>query len=189
MPDETDGELALRARDGDEDAVSELVRRHLGAVLSLCVRITGDRAAAEDAAQEAFVKAWRNLKRYDEEKPFRPWMLQIARNASLDLLRKRRATPFSALSGADDAPKFEDSLEDDAPLPDEVFERARIGEEVSDALGKLPERDRSVLSLRYEDGLSFDEIAEVMKAPMNTVKSWHRRALAKMRALLVRRDT
>lgn len=182
---ETDGALAALAREGDDDAIAELVRRHLPAVLTLAYRMTSDHALAEDAAQEAFVKAWRNLAKYDEEKPFRPWMLRIARNAALDLLRKRRALPFSMLSGDDDdGPAFEDSIKDAAPLPDEVFERAELGAEVAAALGQLPERDRSVLVLRYEDGLSFEQIAEVMRSPMNTVKSWHRRALAKMRSVL-----
>jgi RNA polymerase sigma-70 factor (ECF subfamily) len=186
MPEERDGVLAALARDGDEEAIDTLVRRHLPAVLTLTQRIMGDRALAEDAAQETFVKAWRNLSKYDDTKPFRPWVLQIARNTSLDLLRKRRNTTFTALSG-DGAQQFEDTLADEEPLPDEVFERKELATEVGSALAQLPERDRSVLTLRYEDQLPFEEIADVMSAPMNTVKSWHRRALAKMRDILAPR--
>jgi RNA polymerase sigma-70 factor (ECF subfamily) len=188
MPEERDGVLASLARDGDEEAIDVLVRRHLPAVLTLTQRITGDRALGEDAAQETFVKAWRNLSKYDDAKPFRPWVLQIARNTSLDLLRKRRNTTFTALSGDDGAQQFEDTLADEEPLPDEVFERKELAAEVGSALAQLPERDRSVLTLRYEDQLPFEEIADVMSAPMNTVKSWHRRALAKMRAILTLRS-
>jgi RNA polymerase sigma-70 factor (ECF subfamily) len=182
-----DAALATRAREGDEEAVEALVRAHLTSVHRLALRLAGDAGAAEDIAQEAFVKAWRNLKKYDPAKPFLPWLLAIARNAALDYLRKKKAVPFSALaaSDADGGPSFADTIPDEEPLPDELFGRAELAAQVQDALAKLPERDRTVLALRYEEGLAFEDIGAVMDAPMNTVKSWHRRAQARLRALLM----
>jgi len=181
-----DAELARKAQDGDEAAIEALVKRYLPQVLRLSTRLAGDTMLAEDIAQEAFVKAWRNLKRYDTGKPFAPWMLAITRNAALDHLRKRRAVPFSALSPKDDDEglAFADTLASDEPLPEEVLARAQSDQTVAAALAQLPERDRTVLTLRYEDELSFEDIGGVMAAPMNTVKSWHRRAQARLRALL-----
>ena len=156
-------------------------------MLRLAARLAGQTELAEDIAQEAFVKAWRNLNTYDAAKPFAPWMLAITRNAALDLLRKRRAVPFSALSpeNGEDGMDFADTLASEEPLPEEVLARAESDQTVAAALLRLPERDRTVLTLRYENALSFEDIGAVMKAPMNTVKSWHRRAQARLRALLL----
>ena len=185
-----DAELVAAAKDGDDAAIEALVKKYLPPALRLATRLAGDAALAEDIAQEAFVKAWRNLGKYDVAKPFAPWMLAITRNAALDALRKRRAVPFSALSpeGGEDDLDFAGTLASEEPLPEEVFARAESDRTVAAALARLPERDRAVLTLRYEDGLSFEDIASVMKAPMNTVKSWHRRAQARLRALLIPGD-
>lgn len=182
-----DAELVAAAKDGDEAAIESLVKKYLPQVLRLAARLAGQTDLAEDIAQEAFVKAWRNLNTYDAAKPFAPWMLAITRNAALDLLRKRRAVPFSALSPAngEDGMDFADTLASEEPLPEEVLARAESDQTVAAALLRLPERDRTVLTLRYEDALSFEDIGAVMKAPMNTVKSWHRRAQARLRALLL----
>lgn len=182
-----DAELVAAAKDGDEAAIESLVKKYLPQVLRLAARLAGQTELAEDIAQEAFVKAWRNLNTYDAAKPFAPWMLAITRNAALDLLRKRRAVPFSALSpeNGEDGMDFADTLASEEPLPEEVLARAESDQTVAAALLRLPERDRTVLTLRYEDALSFEDIGAVMKAPMNTVKSWHRRAQARLRALLL----
>ncbi|HEX7651695.1 MAG TPA: sigma-70 family RNA polymerase sigma factor [Candidatus Paceibacterota bacterium] len=182
-----DAELVAAAKDGDEAAIESLVKKYLPQVLRLAARLAGQTELAEDIAQEAFVKAWRNLNTYDAAKPFAPWMLAITRNAALDLLRKRRAVPFSALSpeNGEDGMDFADTLASEEPLPEEVLARAESDQTVAAALLRLPERDRTVLTLRYENALSFEDIGAVMKAPMNTVKSWHRRAQARLRALLL----
>jgi RNA polymerase sigma-70 factor (ECF subfamily) len=182
-----DAELAKNAKEGDEEAFAELVKRHLPAVYTFLARYTGDDALAEDATQETFVKAWRNLSRFDASKPLRPWLMRIARNAANDTLRKKRALPFSrlfALRDEGDDFSFEDTLADEAPLPPELFEKRELAETVQRALAELPERDRALLLMRYEDEFPFEDIATALSAPLNTVKSWHRRALIRLRAII-----
>lgn len=182
----SDTELVKRAQEDDDDAFADIVHAYLPQVYAFLARYVNDAAMAEDATQETFVKAWRALKRFDPERSLRPWLLSIARNAANDLLRKRRALPFSWLSRKDDGGEvdIEDTLADDAPLPEELFENKETAEMLEKALQKLSERDRAVLLLRYADGLSFEDIALALNAPVNTAKSWHHRALGRLRTLL-----
>jgi RNA polymerase sigma-70 factor (ECF subfamily) len=177
---DSDAELARRAKEGDDAAFGELVKRHIDALYSFLLRYTGDQNVAEDATQDAFVKAWKNMKKFDPDRALTPWLFEIGRNAANDVLRRKRALPFTALSTAEDA-AFEESLPDPAPLPPELFETRELGEAVSRALMALPPRDRAILTLRYTETLAWEEIAEVIGAPANTVKSWHRRALLRLR--------
>jgi RNA polymerase sigma-70 factor, ECF subfamily len=182
----SDKEIVTRAQNGDDDAFAEIVHAYLPITYTFLVRYLNDPAIAEDATQETFVKAWRALKRFDADRALKPWLLRIARNTANDKLRKRRALPFSWLSRKDDGGEIdmEDTLQDDAPLPDELFERKESAEILEKALAKLPERDRAVLLLRYADGLSFDEIGMALNTPLNTAKSWHHRALGRLRRLI-----
>lgn len=181
---DSDKELVMRARGGDDGAFAELVHAYLDMVYAFLARYMNDEAMAEDATQETFVKAWRALNRFDADRPLKPWLLRIARNAANDALRKRRALPFSWLrreNDEGDETGIEDTIADDAPLPEELFARREAVDILERALAALPERDRAVLLLRYADGLSFEEISAIMDAPANTVKSWHRRALLRLR--------
>ena len=184
MPELSDAELALQARGGDERAFAVLVERHLQAVYTFCLRYTGSREDAQDAAQETFVKAWRNIRRFDTKRSFRTWAFAIAKNSATDLMRKRKALPFSTFDTADDSNVLTDTLADPEPLPEEVFERASLAEDVRTALSDLSARDRTILSLRYEEEQSFEDIAKILRMPANTIRSLHRRALIQLRKIL-----
>jgi RNA polymerase sigma-70 factor (ECF subfamily) len=179
-----DAELMRRAQDGDDGAFGELVRRYLDSVYVFLSRSTGDESVAEDATQEAFLKAWRAVKSFDVARPVKPWLYGIARNAAQDILRKKRTRLFSELSRPESDTTFEDTLADPAPLPPELFDAAELGSHVTRALGELPERERAILLMRYADELPWEEVATALAAPVNTVKSWHRRALLKLRDAL-----
>lgn len=175
------------AQAGDDEAFARIVQHYLPTVFSFIAHYTGDDTLAEDVVQITFVKVWKNLHRFDASRPLYPWLLQIARNTAHDELRKRRAKPFSRMfstSDTDEERSFADTLVDPEPLPPEIFESKQNAEMLTKALATLPERDRAVLLLRYIEGLPFNEIAEHMKVPLNTVKSWHRRALIRLRPLL-----
>ena len=183
---ESETELIIRAQDGDAVAFESLVRTHIDGVYSFVLRYLGNSEEADDATQETFLKAWRSLGRFDARKPLRPWLFAIAKNAATDITRKRRGIAFSKLDNEDDSRTFAESVPDTEPLPDELFESKESRERVSRGVAELPPRERAIISLRYEQGFSFDEIGKVLKMLPTTVRSVHHRALAKLRTLLTR---
>jgi RNA polymerase sigma-70 factor (ECF subfamily) len=180
----TDAELVEKVLKCDDTALKELVDRHLQAIYTFCLRYTGSPEDAQDAAQETFVKAWKKLKSFDTKKPFRTWLFAIAKNSATDLMRKRKTVSFSKFDTGEDSNVLVDTLADPEPLPDEVFERASLASDARGALAQLPARDRAILSLRYEEEESFENISRILKIPANTVRSLHRRALIALRKLL-----
>ncbi len=187
MPDEpSDAELIEAIREGDDSALDTLVARHLPAVYAFCLRFTGNADDAQDAAQETFLKAWRSLGRFDTKKSFRTWLFAIARNAATDLMRKRRHVPFSFFDSADQDTSIADTIPDEEPTADELFDERTRTEDVRTALETLKPRERLILSMRYEEEFSFEEIAQVLRIPAATVRSLHRRALATLRMMLAK---
>jgi RNA polymerase sigma-70 factor (ECF subfamily) len=184
----SDTSLILASQEGDEQAFAQLVGRHLASVYRFCIRYIGNSDDADDAAQITFFKAWKSIEKFDTKKSFTTWIFTLARNSSIDILRRRSAVPFGNLSGQTSAEKhgdsFEDSLVDQEALPDELFMRQEISEEIARALGGLSSEDRSLLSLRYEENVSFEEIATILSVPSSSVRSRHRRAIAQLRKLL-----
>ena len=151
---------------------------------ALFIGYVGNGEEAEDITQEVFVKAWRNLKKFDRNKCFKTWIFTIAKNTSLDFLKKKKVIPFSGFENEKGENKFIAALADPTPLPDKLFERASIGEMLNRAMEKLSPKCRMVLFLRYNDHFTFREVAEVLGESLNTVKSRHRRALIILRKLL-----
>ena len=176
MPESrTDAALAAAARGGDRAAFSEVVKRHQGTVYRLALRILGDPGDANDAAQEAFLKAYRNLSSYDPGRPFAPWLFRIARNHSLDVRRKKTGSPEQLERADPDDP-------DDAPgavgrnTPDEaspdalsLLQGAELRARIGDALARLDPKYREVVELYHYEGLTYDEIAQTLAIPIGTV--------------------
>ena len=185
----SDTDLITAARQDDEAAFKLLVDRYLPSVYSFCVRYTGNPSDAEDAAQEAFLKAWRHLSRFNTDKSFKTWLFAIAKNSATDLMRKRRSVNFSQFDTADDGNVLVDTLADPEPLPEELFERASLAKDVRSALTFLKPRDQAILELRYVEDLSFEDISRVLGMSANTVRSLHRRALIALRKGLSEKDT
>ncbi len=182
--DDVDAELVKKVLAKNDDALRELVQRHLQAIYTFCVRYTGNTEDAQDATQETFIKAWKKLKTFNTKKSFRTWLFAIAKNTATDLMRKRKAVTFSKFDIGESQNVLTDTLVDPEPLPDELFERASLASDARSALAQLPARDRAILSLRYEEEESFEAIAHILKIPANTVRSLHRRALIALRAIL-----
>jgi RNA polymerase sigma-70 factor, ECF subfamily len=184
----TDEELAKQCKDGDDDAFQELMQRYTRAIFSFARQYSKNSEDAEDIAQNSFFKAWKNIHQFKEGKSWKPWLFAIARNTALDYIRKKRTSAFSELDGEDGDTPFADTLQDTEPLAHEVFDQTRSATDVQAALEILHPDHRSVLMLHYHEELTFEEIADIMKKPMNTVKSWHRRALTKMREHMSHRN-
>jgi RNA polymerase sigma-70 factor, ECF subfamily len=160
-------ELVTQAQQGDELAFSALVRPHLDMSFRLAYVITGSAAEAEDAAQEALVKAWRALGRFRAGEPFRPWLLRIVANESRNRRRASGRRLRLALRAAEERPAGEP-----------VDTRALL-----DALNELPHDAQAVLACRFLLGLSEQETAAALDIARGTVKSRTSRALDRLREL------
>lgn len=141
----------------------------------------------EDVVQEALIKLWKNVHTYDDRRPFLPWMYTIAKNTMFDHLRKRRLVLFTELNSPNDEDQvsYEESLADTKVESVEVLlDQMKVKQLFDEFLDELPRERALIVTLHLEDGLTFNEIAEVTKTPMNTVKSSYRRVLIDMREKL-----
>lgn len=175
MPETGDDELVRRATGGDGAAFGELVRRHAPRVRALCAATLGGPGEAEDAAQEAFLKAHRALPRYTGASSFGTWLHRIAVNHCLDVLRaagRRRSDSLEALLEADSAALGRALAE---PSPAQALEDRDTVERL---LARLPPEQRLALTLREADGMSYEEIAAAMSCSLDSVKARIRRARA-----------
>lgn len=181
----TDVELVVRTLRGSEEAFRCLVERYERPVFSLVVRMVKDRELAEDLAQESFIKAFRALSSYDHRRKFSSWLFKIAHNATIDHLRRSRleTQPLES-SGAERTPLL-DQLEDPTALSPEVTaESADLGRDLDRAIAGLRPEYREVIELRFRQGLSYQEIAEITDTAMGTVKTNIHRARKELAAAL-----
>lgn len=186
-PRSTEAELARAAAGGERDAFARLVEVHHRAVFGLCFRLLRDRDEASDAAQEAFMRAYAGLASFDPAHPFAPWVLRIARNHCLDLLRRRlpaeRVVELDAPRDDDDA-RPRELADEKAKGGEELLETAQRNRALEQAVEALPEKYRTVVSLFHNQHLSYQQIADVMGVPIGTVMTWLHRARAQLRKQL-----
>ena len=192
MQDLPDQQLIAAYLRGDEESLEILISRYLKPIYSFVYRHVGDAQEAEDITQQVFVKVWRNLKKFDQQKSFKPWIFAIAKNASIDSLKKSRSAsggkkeiPFSKFESAAGINILTETLADPAVLPDKLFEQKNIAQTLYLAMENLSVQYRMVLFLRYNDHFTFREISESLEEPLHTVKSRHRRALIQLKKLLI----
>lgn len=158
---ESEESLVDRAKKGDIDAFNEIVCRYQQCVIHVAYRLCGQIEMAEDAAQTAFISAWRHISSFRPQATFRAWLYRITINATLDLLRREKPSEdIDELPVPDPHPGMEDTL----------LERERQ-EQVRRAVLALPGASRSVLVLREYQGLSYQEIAQTLDIPLGTVMS------------------
>ncbi|HEU0080644.1 MAG TPA: RNA polymerase sigma factor [Candidatus Paceibacterota bacterium] len=178
---QSDADIVREALAGRQAAFGELVRRHARRAYAFAYRLSGDRDVAEDAVQEAFVKAWKSLGAYDLSREFRPWLFAIVRNATYDLLRKRRDAALSDVYEDDESL----AAEDDGAAAS--FD-ARIAEGVlEEALRELSFDQRNAVYLHDVEGRTFEQISSLTGRPLNTEKSHYRRAILALRKILAHR--
>jgi RNA polymerase sigma-70 factor (ECF subfamily) len=172
-----DGDLVARMRDGDADALRLVVERYQQRVFALIFGIVRDRHEVEDVAQEVFLKVFLKISAFDGRSKFYTWLYRVAANAAKDHVKKRRRRPAVA-------------LDEDAQLPHRGHgpeERAAQSERrrlVREAIASLPERYREVLALRELDGMTYNEIAGVLRLSIGTVESRLHRARARLKRRL-----
>jgi RNA polymerase sigma-70 factor, ECF subfamily len=180
LSDET---LVAQHLQGDAQAFAELVTRYTAPIFNLAFRLTGDRAEAENVTQEAFLRAYSALPRSRTDLAFKPWLFQIAVNLCRDLARKKRPAAFAELAQEDGiAP--EEAIEDQAPLLLETVAERELEQALARAVAGLPEAYRAVVTLRYTEGLSYEDMAAALGLPVNTVRTHLFRAKAMLRQML-----
>ena len=176
--------LIQRARDGDLTAFNALVVRFQDPVYSLALRMLGSPPAAEDATQEAFIRAWSRLDSFRGGR-FQSWLFTIVANLSRDELRRRGRRPQTSLDAARDDPDRA-SLDpaDEGPSPEAVGEQGDLRSLLQSALAQLPDDWREVVVLSDVQDLAYDEIAEITGLPLGTVKSRLSRARGRLRDII-----
>jgi RNA polymerase sigma-70 factor, ECF subfamily len=175
----SDSDLIAAAQHGDKTAFSLVVTRHWQGVVNVVYRMCGEPQLAEEAAQEAFLRAWQHLPGYDPRYSFRAWVYRIAINAALDVLRREKP-----------AVDIDSIAEEDIPSagmrngPESAMEQRDQATRVREAIKALPAPSRSVLVLREYGGLSYAEIANSLGIPLGTVMSRLNSARGQLRQAL-----
>ena len=168
---ETDQQLVVRAQRGDTRAFDLLVLKYQGRIATLVARFVNDATEVEDVTQEAFIKAFRALPKFRGESAFYTWLYRIASNAAKNYLVARGRRPATTTE-VQEAEYFEegDALRE-IETPENAYFGSELAKTVQGALEGLPDELRAALSLREFDGLSYEEIADVMACPVGTVRS------------------
>jgi RNA polymerase sigma factor (sigma-70 family) len=187
--------LLARAGLGDRAAFAALYDQTSAHLLGVVLRIHRDRALAEDILQEVYVNVWRAAQTFDaaQSQPL-TWLTSIARNRAIDTLRRTQTQPrtVTGFSNPDEEDSdLYDSVASDAPGPLDLLSRASDARALSACMEGLSAQQRQSVALAFFDGLSHAEVADSMRQPLGTVKSWVRRALMSLKTCLeaaVRRD-
>lgn len=169
-----DREFVARARQGDRNAFSELVRLHQNRVYRYLLRMLGSHDDALEMTQDAFIKAWQALPQWQPDAQFRTWLFRIANNTALDALRRRSLVEFVPLENSYDAPSS-------APDPERQAQATQEVRQLEASLKKLAPEHRQILLLREVEEMSYEEIGHVLLLSDGTVKS----RLARARAALI----
>jgi RNA polymerase sigma-70 factor (ECF subfamily) len=168
----TEANCLQRAQRGDEEAYSELVATYQTPVYNLCYRMVGSPQEAEEAAQETFWRAYRNIQRFDSTRSFPTWLLSIAAHFCIDQQRRRRLPTIEL----DELLDFEDITADPSPTPEKIAVDNEDVETIQQFLAELNPSDRAVLILRYFYDMSEDEICKTLSISKSAVKSRLHRA-------------
>src|ERR671931_298109 len=180
-PDVQDAELVKRARAGDVNAFTLLIRLHEGRVATLCRHLLPDPREAEECAQDAFIQAWRHLDRFQDRARFSTWIHRIAINEALLRLRRRRSTEVSI----DDTSSGESMLarvEDWTSRPEEQLHQQELRRFLAERLAHLPDPVRVAVVLRDVEGYSNQEVAELLEVSLEAAKARIHRGRMRLRA-------
>jgi RNA polymerase sigma-70 factor, ECF subfamily len=157
---------------GDQDAFGEIVELYKDKVFQICYRMLGNRHEAEDMAQEAFVRAFVNIRSFNINMKFSTWLYRIATNLCIDRIRKKKPDVYldAAVAGTDGLDMYS-QVAADTVLPEDELESLALQETIQAEISKLPEKYRSPIVLKYIEELSLKEISEILDLPVGTVKT------------------
>jgi RNA polymerase sigma-70 factor (ECF subfamily) len=180
----SDRALVTQARSGDPDAYGVLVERHSRIVFRLAFRMTGNREDAEDVVQDAFLRAYRQLGRFDQRAEFGTWLYRIATNRALDMIRvRRRQSSNAAPAGPDESDPLE-QLPGGNPSPERSAWSAELRGAVEDAMNQLSPTERAAFVLRHFEGMRIEEVGRALECRPGAAKHSVFRAVQKLRRAL-----
>lgn len=187
MRDDSDESLMLRYRDGDVRAFEVLVTRHRKAIYNFILRFVRDAAQAEDVLQDTFLRVIKSADAYEKQAKFTTWLYTIARNLCVDAARRgkhRKAASLDAPVGDEEGAALIDLVAGGDAGADKQAISRELGVRLKKAIESLPDEQREIFLLREVSDLQFNEIAQIVGCPENTVKSRMRYALEKLREAL-----
>ena len=167
----SDAELVSEAQQGKEQAFSELMGRYKERAIRMVYTHVGNYEDAKDVSQEAFVKTYRALARFESRAKFSTWFYRILMNAANDFLRKRRLMNFLIWKENEAMENFFENVADTRISPDKSLQSRELGERMSRAVQKLPEKQRWIFTLRFLENLTLEQIAETSGLALGTVKA------------------
>jgi RNA polymerase sigma-70 factor, ECF subfamily len=176
-----------KARSGDTDAFRVLVERHSRSLFRLAFRMTGNQQDAEDVVQESFLRAYKQLAKFDERASFGTWLYRIAANCSLDLVRSRKRRNEHIAPAPENVAEVEDpvvSLPSTAPNPERMALSSEVRERVALAMRDLSPTERTAFVLRHFEGMCMEEVGRVLECQPGAAKHSVFRAVQKLRRAL-----
>jgi RNA polymerase sigma-70 factor, ECF subfamily len=176
-------EIALGLKRRDPDLLDHLIEKYQHRLLRYLLSLTGHRELAEDFFQETWIRVLERGRQYDSRHEFSTWLFTIARNLAIDHMRRKQPTSLDALSENDDAAPFEIPVTGQPTAFDVTVQREQ-NEQISAGMEQIVPEYREALVLRFQEGMSLDEIAQVTGAPLGTVKSRIYRGLSALEPLV-----
>jgi RNA polymerase sigma-70 factor (ECF subfamily) len=186
----TDTQLIGQYLEGNQKAFETIINRYAQPIFRFTYKLTNNKDTAHDITQETIIKLWKNIKKFDTSKNIKAWLFTIAKNTTLDYLRKNKNLNFSDLNNTYDSndDDFAQNIEDSEPLQFEIFEKNENIEMVQKALETLSVENKMIVLLKNGEEMTFDEIATVVEKPMNSVKSQYRRSLISLKKYIENSD-
>ncbi len=180
----TDATFVARARTGDSGAFRVLVERHSRALFRLAFRMTGNQQDAEDVVQESFLRAFKQLARFDERASFGTWLYRIAANCSLDLVRARKRRAEHVAASGEEGEELALQLPANGPTPERMALSGEVRQRVLDAMEELSANERTAFILRHFEGMKIEEVSRVLECQPGAAKHSVFRAVQKLRRAL-----
>jgi RNA polymerase sigma-70 factor (ECF subfamily) len=180
----TDRAIVSRARSGDTDAYRVLVERHSRTLFRLAFRMTGNEQDAEDVVQESFLRAYRQLGKFDDRASFGTWLYRIAANCSLDLVRSRKRRSEHVAPADAEAEDPMASIPSGDPTPERFALSGEVRERVAEAMKDLSATERTAFVLRHFEGMCIEEVSRVLECQPGAAKHSVFRAVQKLRRAL-----
>jgi RNA polymerase sigma-70 factor (ECF subfamily) len=181
--EQSDAELARQALAGSETAYRNLVARYATPAVNFVYRFVHDRSLAEDLAQEGFLRVYQRLGTYDAERKFSSWFFQVLRNITIDYLRVNRL-PTASLDELQQEGGREAAVDRHSVSPEQAAQQGELAVAMGAALARIRPEYRECVVLRYQDGLTHPEIAEILGLPSGTVKTYLHRARKELAGIL-----